>query len=71
MDVALTGLHHLVEQRQIVKDPERTSLRRGDQILLAFMDSQICDRNHGKIKLHRTPFGAVVKRQIQPVSVPA
>ena len=53
-----------MQRRQIVKDPERSSLRCGDQFFLAFVNRQIGDRSHRKIELHRLPVRAVVERNV-------
>src|SRR5258705_11393765 len=49
---------------QVVKNPERPSLRRRNEFLLALMNRQISDRHNRQIELHRLPAFAVVKRNV-------
>src|SRR4030095_11079347 len=66
-------LHHvhaarvfqLMNEREIIENVKRTALRCCYQILLAFLDGQVSDGNNRKIKLHRLPVGAIVKRNIE------
>ena len=53
-----------MQRRQIVKNPERPSLRRRDQFFFALVNRQIGNRGHRQIQLHRLPVRAVIERNI-------
>src|SRR6266536_2000190 len=53
----------LTDGRQVVEDPEGTSLRRDDQVSL--LDRQVRDGDDGQVELEGLPGGAVVEGDIE------
>src|SRR5207244_4478851 len=50
---------HLVERRDVVKDPERAAVRSGHQV--GALDHQVPDGSDGQVGLQPLPVGAVVE----------
>ena len=56
------GVGQLMKRRDVVEDPERPSLRGGDEIVV--LDRQVGDRYDRQIELQRLPLRAVVQRVV-------
>ena len=56
----------LVEQRHVVQNPERAPLGGDYQLLFAFVERQVGDRNHRQIELKWLPIRAAVKGNEHP-----
>ena len=61
-----SGVHGLMQQRQVIKDPERTTLGRGYQFFFAFVNREISNRNDRQVQLHGLPVRAAIKREVHP-----
>ncbi len=55
---------HLTKRGEVIENPERASVRRGDQV--AFLDGEIVNWNDRQVATQRLPVGAVVERYPDP-----
>src|SRR5262249_25516894 len=53
----------LLKRREVVEDPERSSLRRGDQVVV--LDREVGDRDDREVALKSFPMGAAVEGDVE------
>ena len=52
-----------MQRRQVVKHPERSTVRRGNEIVL--FHGKVVDRNDRQVHLQRLPIVAIVKAHVE------
>src|SRR5206468_9281179 len=53
------GVGQLLQRRQVIENPERSAVRRGDEVVV--LDYQVVNWHNGEVTLQRLPARAVVK----------
>src|SRR5438034_8325994 len=53
------GVGQLLQRRQVIENPERPAVRRGDEVVV--LDYQVVNWHNGEVTLQRLPARAVVK----------
>ena len=54
----------LFEQREIIENPERAAVRRGDDLALARVDREVAHLHAGQVERERLPVRAAVEADI-------